>query len=256
MVLKSAKNGDIGELSESDEGELMEPDQENKDAAEWTNLGEELEAVDSELNLSKGGHEEQTELEPDQNLASCWTGPITRSRFKAQREALQHLIKYVRTKPEGEIQDKPAWSRSLSNRELVASKAIPRPSSSSDPGREAYPGPYQVFTMADDDARRDEEAVDEPVVQQIRLDQLQFKAMIAEITRRMQRVNQVNVDLPGNDLAAGVAAGRVRMRARRGARAGGEAAHDDSAEESDDHENKDAAEWTNWGEELEAVDSN
>ena len=87
--------------------------------------------------------------------------------------------------------------------------------------------------MADDDARRDGEAVDEPVVQQIRLDQLQFEAMIAEITRRMQRVNQVNVDLPGNDLAAGVAAGRVRMRARRGARAGGEAAHDDSAEESE-----------------------
>ena len=39
--------------------------------------------------------------------------------------------------------------------------------------------------MADDDARRDGEAVDEPVVQQIQLDQLQFEAMIAEITWRL-----------------------------------------------------------------------
>ena len=104
----ATKSGDIGELSESDERELMEPDQGDKRAAEWDNLGEELEAVDPELNLSKGGHGEQTELELDQDPTSCWTGPITRSRFKAQREALQHFIKSVGTKLEGEIQDKPA----------------------------------------------------------------------------------------------------------------------------------------------------
>ncbi|KAF8054508.1 hypothetical protein N665_1328s0005 [Sinapis alba] len=44
---------DIGELSESDDGEMIEPEQEDKSAAEWTNLGEELEAIDPELNLSK-----------------------------------------------------------------------------------------------------------------------------------------------------------------------------------------------------------
>ncbi|KAF3485158.1 hypothetical protein F2Q69_00053166 [Brassica cretica] len=93
--------------------------------------------------------------------------------------------------------------------------------------------------MADDDAMRDGEAVDEPVVQQIRLDQLQFKAMIAEITRIMQRVNQANVDLPYNDLSAGVAAGRVRMRARRGACVGGEVAQDESAEEKEDDDDDD-----------------
>ena len=99
--------------------------------------------------------------------------------------------------------------------------------------------------MADDDAMRDGEAVDEPVVQQIRLDQLQFKAMIAEITRIMQRVNQANVDLPYNDLAAGVAVGRVRMRARRGACVGGEVAQDESAEESDGGSHDEQPNWGN-----------
>ncbi|KAF3593548.1 hypothetical protein DY000_02022169 [Brassica cretica] len=100
------------------------------------------------------------------------------------KEKLSNTNQSMGTKPEGEIQDKPASSesRSLSNRVLVASKDNPRPSPSSDPGREAYPRLYQVIAMADDDARRDGEAVDEPVVQQIQLDQLQFEAMIAEIT--------------------------------------------------------------------------
>ncbi|KAL0742305.1 hypothetical protein Bca4012_083818 [Brassica carinata] len=76
----------IGELSESDEGK--------------TNLGEELEAVDPELNLSRG--------EPNE-LASLWTGLVTRSRLREQEESLQHLAKNVGTKPGGEIQDKPAY---------------------------------------------------------------------------------------------------------------------------------------------------
>ena len=80
---------DIGELSESDEEELIEPEQGDKGAAKETDLEEELEAV--------------------------WSGPVTRSRLRAQEESLQHLAKNVGNKPEGEIQDKPArWFNVIS----------------------------------------------------------------------------------------------------------------------------------------------
>ena len=104
---------DIGELSESEDEELIEPEQGDKGATEWTSLGEELEAVDPEVNQSQGRLGEQSELELNQDLTSCWTGPVTRSRSKAQREALLHLLQLVGNKSEGESQDKPACWFSL-----------------------------------------------------------------------------------------------------------------------------------------------
>ncbi|KAL0836114.1 hypothetical protein Bca101_088003 [Brassica carinata] len=72
---------DIGELSESDEGE---PDLSR----------EEPDLRREELN----------------ELASLWSGPVTRSRLGAQEKSLQHLAKSVGLKSEEENQDKPpSW---------------------------------------------------------------------------------------------------------------------------------------------------
>ncbi|KAF8045969.1 hypothetical protein N665_4165s0001 [Sinapis alba] len=107
---------DIGELSESEDEELVEPEQGDKGATEWTSFGEELEAVDPEVNQSQGRLGEQSELELNRDLTSCWTGPVTRSRSKAQREALLHLLQLVGNKSEGESQDKPAcWQPATDN---------------------------------------------------------------------------------------------------------------------------------------------
>ena len=95
----AAMSKDIGELSESEEGELIEPDQGDKGAANWISLGEELEAVDPELNLSKGDSQTQDSL---------WDGPMTRSRLRNQEKALLHLFQIVGNKSERESQDKPA----------------------------------------------------------------------------------------------------------------------------------------------------
>ena len=100
----AAMSKDIGELSESEEGELIEPDQGDKGAANWMSLGEELEAVDPELNLSKGDSQTQDSL---------WNGPMTRSRLRNQEKALLLLLQLVGNKAEGEIQDKPACWFSL-----------------------------------------------------------------------------------------------------------------------------------------------
>ncbi|KAL0745165.1 hypothetical protein Bca101_102172 [Brassica carinata] len=77
---------DIGELSESNEGE---PD------------------------LSREEPDLRRE-EPDE-LASLWSGPVTRSRLRAQEKSLQHLAKSVELKSEEENQDKPAcWFNFIS----------------------------------------------------------------------------------------------------------------------------------------------
>ncbi|KAL0650078.1 hypothetical protein Bca4012_092769 [Brassica carinata] len=77
---------DIGELSESDEGE---PD-----------LSRE------EPDLSR--EEPDLRREEPNELASLWSGPVTRSRLRAQEKSLQHLAKSVGLKSEEENQDKPA----------------------------------------------------------------------------------------------------------------------------------------------------
>ncbi|XP_048608726.1 uncharacterized protein LOC125584385 [Brassica napus] len=94
------------------------------------------------------------------------------------------------------------------------------------------------------------ESSGEPAVQQINLNQVQFEAMIAEITRRMQntynRVQQANETLPGDNagqerdaVAAGVQRARIGpIRGQRVELRGrgiyGEHYQEDSADESDD----------------------
>ncbi|XP_056858202.1 uncharacterized protein LOC130507517 [Raphanus sativus] len=101
--------------------------------------------------------------------------------------------------------------------------------------------------MADEQGREDR---GEPAAQQINLNQVQFEAMMAEITRRMQvnfnRAQQANDvlvdDNAGQERAAAVAgARRARIGPIRGARFEvgghrlyGEQAEDDEADESDD----------------------
>ncbi|KAF8048148.1 hypothetical protein N665_2640s0001 [Sinapis alba] len=102
-------------------------------------------------------------------------------------------------------------------------------------------------TMANE--RLDGEGVDEPAVQQINLNQVQFEAMMAEITRRMQvtynQAQQANENLlddnAGQERGAVVGAERARMGPRRGPRIEvgghriyGEQAQGDSTGESDD----------------------
>ncbi|KAF3517207.1 hypothetical protein DY000_02060011 [Brassica cretica] len=60
--------------------------------------------------------------EPDE-LASLWSGPVTRSRLRAQEESLQHLAKSVGLKSEEENQDKPAWKEFLCENHLTKSFA-------------------------------------------------------------------------------------------------------------------------------------
>ncbi|KAL0815057.1 hypothetical protein Bca101_071500 [Brassica carinata] len=84
---------DIGELSESDE---REPDLSR----------EEPDLSREEPDLSR---------EEPNELASLWSGPVTRSRLRAQEKSLQHLAKSVGLKSEEENQDKPAcWFNFIS----------------------------------------------------------------------------------------------------------------------------------------------
>ncbi|KAL0641612.1 hypothetical protein Bca4012_103100 [Brassica carinata] len=91
---------DIGELSESNEGE---PDLSR----------EEPDLRREEPDLSREEPDLSRE-EPDE-LASLWSGPVTRSRLRAQEKSLQHLAKSVELKSEEENQDKPAcWFNFIS----------------------------------------------------------------------------------------------------------------------------------------------
>ncbi|KAF3538070.1 hypothetical protein F2Q69_00022945 [Brassica cretica] len=82
----AAMSRDIGELSESDEGE---PDFRRE--------------------------EPDLRREEPNELASLWSGPVTRSRLRAQEKSLQHLAKSVGLKSEEENQDKPAcWFNFIS----------------------------------------------------------------------------------------------------------------------------------------------
>ncbi|KAL0815059.1 hypothetical protein Bca101_071502 [Brassica carinata] len=84
---------DIGELSESDEGE---PDLRR----------EEPDLSREEPDLSR---------EEPNELASLWSGPVTRSRLRAQEKSLQHLAKSIGLKSEEENQDKLAcWFNFIS----------------------------------------------------------------------------------------------------------------------------------------------
>ncbi|KAL0641641.1 hypothetical protein Bca4012_103734 [Brassica carinata] len=91
---------DIGELSESNE---EEPDLSR----------EEPDLRRGEPDLSREEPDLSRE-EPDE-LASLWSGPVTRSRLRAQEKSLQHLAKSVELKSEEENQDKPAcWFNFIS----------------------------------------------------------------------------------------------------------------------------------------------
>ncbi|KAL0642104.1 hypothetical protein Bca4012_103098 [Brassica carinata] len=93
---------DIGELSESDEGE-PNLSREEKD----------LRREEPDPDLSREEPDLSRE-EPDE-LASLWSGPVTRSRLRAQEKSLQHLAKSVEVKSEEENQDKPAsWFNFIS----------------------------------------------------------------------------------------------------------------------------------------------
>lgn len=103
-----AMSRDIGEeLSESDEEELIEPEQGDKGDTKETDLEDELEASDIEVNLSKRDQSNEP--------ANVWSGPVTRSRLRAQEKTLQDLAKFVGASSKGEDQDKPAcWFNLIS----------------------------------------------------------------------------------------------------------------------------------------------
>ena len=86
IQLGVAMSRDIGELSESDEGE---PDLRR----------EEPDLSREEPDLSR---------EEPNELASLWSGPVTRSRLRAQEERLQEIAKTVGLGSRQGDQDKPA----------------------------------------------------------------------------------------------------------------------------------------------------
>jgi len=105
---------DIGELSESDEGEPNLSREEKDLRREEPDLSrEEPDLRRGEPDLSREEPDMSRE-EPDE-LASLWSGPVTRSRLRAQEKSLQHLAKSVEVKSEEENQDKPAsWFNFIS----------------------------------------------------------------------------------------------------------------------------------------------
>ncbi|WZZ27243.1 hypothetical protein YC2023_010644 [Brassica napus] len=98
---------DIGELSESDEGEpdlsREEPDLRREEPNELASLWS------GPVTRSRlRAQEKSLQQEEPNELASLWSGPVTRSRLGAQEKSLQHLAKSVGLKSEEEKQDKPA----------------------------------------------------------------------------------------------------------------------------------------------------
>ena len=77
-----AMSRDIGELSESDEGE---PDLRREEP--------DLSREEPEPDLSR--EEPDLSREEPNELASLWSGPVTRSRLRAQEERLQEIAKTV-----------------------------------------------------------------------------------------------------------------------------------------------------------------
>ncbi|WZZ03335.1 hypothetical protein YC2023_089256 [Brassica napus] len=107
---------DIGELSESDEGEpdlrREEPDlsreEPEPDEGEPDLRREEpdLSREEPEPDLSR--EEPDLSREEPNELASLWSGPVTRSRLRAQEERLQEIAKTVGLGSRQGDQDKPA----------------------------------------------------------------------------------------------------------------------------------------------------
>ncbi|KAG5374054.1 hypothetical protein IGI04_042617, partial [Brassica rapa subsp. trilocularis] len=124
--------------------------------------------------------------EPNE-LASLWSGPVTRSRLRAQEERLQEIAKTVGLGSRQGDQDKPTIQG-----DLVSLSSKP--------------------SLAPTHRLRETSTVQRRAIQ--------FEAMIAEITRRMQntynRVQQANETLPGDNagqerdaVAAGVQTARI-----------------------------------------------
>ncbi|KAG5374215.1 hypothetical protein IGI04_042469, partial [Brassica rapa subsp. trilocularis] len=137
---------------------------------------ERCEAEDTEENQNQS----EIPCEP----ASVWSGPVTRSRLRAQEERLQEIAKTVGLGSRQGDQDKPAcWFNLITFKPSLAPTHRLR----------------ETFIVQ----RR----------------AIQFEAMIAEITRRMQntynRAQQANETLPGDNAGQerdAVAAGAQRAR--------------------------------------------
>ncbi|WZZ08429.1 hypothetical protein YC2023_094350 [Brassica napus] len=105
---------DIGELSESDEGEPDLRREEPDLSREEPDLGrEEPDLRREEPDLSReepdlGREEPDVSREEPNELASLWSGPVTRSRLRAQEERLQEIAKTVGLGSRQGDQDKPA----------------------------------------------------------------------------------------------------------------------------------------------------
>ncbi|KAL0847022.1 hypothetical protein Bca101_020268 [Brassica carinata] len=82
------------ELSESDEEEPSD------EPSEEMTLEEGSEADDIEEN--------QHQRDVSNGLANVWSGPVTRSRLRAQEKSLHALLQIVGVGPRREDQDKPA----------------------------------------------------------------------------------------------------------------------------------------------------
>ncbi|WZY72250.1 hypothetical protein YC2023_004490 [Brassica napus] len=105
---------DIGELSESDEGEpdlrREEPDLSREEPNELASLWSgpvtrsRLRAQEPDLRRE----EPDLSREEPNELASLWSGPVTRSRLRAQEERLQEIAKTVGLGSRQGDQDKPA----------------------------------------------------------------------------------------------------------------------------------------------------
>ncbi|KAL0734175.1 hypothetical protein Bca4012_010385 [Brassica carinata] len=103
------------ELSESDEEEPSdEPSEEDKE--EELSESDEEEPSDEpseEMTLEEGSEaddieENQHQRDVSSGLANVWSGPVTRSRLRAQEKSLHALLQIVGAGPRREDQDKPA----------------------------------------------------------------------------------------------------------------------------------------------------
>lgn len=91
------------------------------------------------------------------------------------------------------------------------------------------------------DARRDGENVDEPPVQRIALDQVQFQAMLADVTHQLRgHVEQIYAQANPREVDPACIAGKVRgalarqpIRARRGEQAEKDEEREELADEED-----------------------
>ncbi|KAG5399796.1 hypothetical protein IGI04_014403, partial [Brassica rapa subsp. trilocularis] len=180
------------ELSETDEDE----------PSDETAVEERCEAEGTEKNQNQS----EIPCEP----ASVWSGPVTRSRLRAQEERLQEIAKTVGLGSRQGDQDKPAcWFNLITFKPSLAPTHRLR----------------ETFIVQ----RRASSLLEHPlsihlqVIQSLSHTQaapsVQFEAMIAEITRRMQntynRAQQANETLPGDNAGQerdAVAAGAQRAR--------------------------------------------